>query len=807
MRDKKQAVVSRFKCPFPNCSKFFKRRDYLQRHEANHAAVRPFRCELCGISFSRKDLVRKHKTSKSHRKQVESLQNPSSPIFVNTFLDAKVFKNTRTSNKRARFKVNKDEKGRPAGVQHDSAVLGLERLNFTNLVNFEDSYGWLFDGSDSSSTIQDDEYSGGTAMVHSGQLSPENTNTLDSEAHCWDVSLPPVLQQHAVELITQILVDDSLSMTSKLRTSKINTYFAHYYKYFDTTCPIVHRQIFTSGNADDNLLALLVVAVLTIGMSFTDGGTQKYSEEYMLAIEIHRKLRTALFVEIEKYQNINDISLELLLTLELTDFFNIYMGSGSQSRSANIFHPMVMSLFQELDLYLNVEEPNIESNEEVSRDKWISWIRYESLKRVAYFAYLMDAQRTFFYSKNPCMSIFEIQLELPYTDRAWYAPDPAEFMLYYSKQPRGLFSRNRKLPDDHTPYVIGTRDLTTNGLLIPNVKSEGKWPNFLWSLRRLMQSYSKNQKEYHTDCFSQFSRYILLHGVLSLIRELRNLSILDLGNQKSRLSTMAAKIEQSLFNWKGYLNKHIADMNASSLDGKLPLGQMNDYGTSPSFWSNVIMFKTGLLGLYCDFDLLFKYRSSIRKLEGQGGGCNGTFAEIFSPERTKFYELGMAKSEMMVRSWACSKSGLHSNIEACNILRMIFYNEELLSSLPHAPFSMYISVLTCWFYQHNGSLSPSGSDMPVNSPELDIVTQGDEIRKKALEYISYTLDEVSVEMAYQEGPAQVSISTPAAQTGNEKLLLVKALVLHSIVVLERSSRWANSNSTIDDLCSLLNVKP
>lgn len=64
------SVSLRFKCEHPGCEKMFNRRDYLERHAANHLEVKPFVCHICDRSFSRKDLYDNHLATKVHTRRV-----------------------------------------------------------------------------------------------------------------------------------------------------------------------------------------------------------------------------------------------------------------------------------------------------------------------------------------------------------------------------------------------------------------------------------------------------------------------------------------------------------------------------------------------------------------------------------------------------------------------------------------------------------------------------------------------------------------------------------------------------------------
>lgn len=56
----KHNSVNTFKCPHPNCPEAFKRSDTLRRHIKCHSGSRPFSCEHCEATFTRKESKVKH---------------------------------------------------------------------------------------------------------------------------------------------------------------------------------------------------------------------------------------------------------------------------------------------------------------------------------------------------------------------------------------------------------------------------------------------------------------------------------------------------------------------------------------------------------------------------------------------------------------------------------------------------------------------------------------------------------------------------------------------------------------------------
>lgn len=800
--------MNRLKCN--ECGKTFRRRDYLQRHQASHTNARPFNCSICEISFNRKDLLDKHLHSRGHHRKSDLKSKKLGSVFVNAFVGQNEF-HTAEKLQQSQVKVDDPVEDEATNVPASRAnelrkaeTLSLRspvpdaeatrnanpttspiwniqaedpksRVEFINLMNLEDSYGWLFDGPETpippslESDIDDSFHI----------MDPREVTTTDASVAS-EFVLPEILQTKLVQFIQNNFGSVNPQLLSPER---ISLYISRFYSCFDLPYPIVHKQLLLSGDPEDPTWMFLGTAVLTIGMAYVKHETEKFSGEYKLAIDIHDELHTMLLVQVDKYQNMNDAPLELLLTLLLTDFFTTNLGTVPQVRKANIIHPMIMSLLQELDMYVTGKEPPVQ--QEPTREEWLVWIRYESFKRIAYFGYLIDVQRSFFRCKNPCISLFDVQLEVPYTDAAWYANDAKEFAKQYFMQPRGLTKRTTDLSKgsgDPASRVIELNEVTANGFLIPNVKSESRWPNFLWSLRRLMQPFRKNQEEYHFNCFSQYTRFIMLHGVLSLVGEFRNMSVIDLGNIKERLKMMGGKLEQSFFTWNGYFNHNIRKVNEASLNGIESEATLNNYGTTAALWANILMLKMGLLGLYCDIGLLIGYRSTVQRLKASDD--KSSIQSPPSPERIGFYKLRLAKSDLILTSWATTKSGVYSNIEACKILQILFFNEDLLLSIPHASFCLYISVLTCWFFQSNRAIDEMHA---MNLPEFDIASQGEEIEAEAFKYISVCLDNRG----------------KGLDTNVNYVALVKALALHSIRVLERSCQWACTNSYIDDLYSLL----
>lgn len=69
-------MTGKFVCQHEGCGKAFNRRDYLDRHAANHLEVKPYHCATCDRFFARHDLYENHLQTKLHVKRMTE-QNDS----------------------------------------------------------------------------------------------------------------------------------------------------------------------------------------------------------------------------------------------------------------------------------------------------------------------------------------------------------------------------------------------------------------------------------------------------------------------------------------------------------------------------------------------------------------------------------------------------------------------------------------------------------------------------------------------------------------------------------------------------------
>lgn len=719
-------VERKFVCSFPDCGKDFKRRDYLTRHESNHSDVRPFECKSCQKTFVRRDLLDKHNRSKAHLLEIANTESfPSSrsvsvtpmapmvPMVPLTSTEGNGIKDTTIniglpSKSQSHAQPHTQPHTQPPlkrmknVIQLDLPPPGTDPFEsesfeslmtsgrFSNVANgIEDSFGWLFGAAFPAEEVH------------------EQTEDLNSQLGNQHEDLQ--LLDFGVNEETFIKMQRYIRNESKVNDSfitmeSINTALSGYWQYFNPVYPIVHRPTFDPNAFEKNNLNIyFLLSVVTLGMASMD----TRGEQYRVALlDIQRCLRAGLYALLDSAEyDPSSISLKLLQSVLLSDIFHLYYGDAAQHVKFRISHPVIINVLKEMKVFVNLTEPYVDPGN-VDFLKWSKWIRYETLKRITFFAYILDTQGSFFLGTTPSISVFDVQMELPYTDSVWLAPNCMSFASEYRRLPRDLVARKDYSQQDveQTRYQINKEDVMSNGNLIPNVKGESRWPNFLWSLRRLMQPFIDSQeREYHINCFSQYSRFVFLHGLLSLVRELRtrNIFMFDIKDNGDRLGAVAAKIEHAFFSWRSYFHSNITIANAASLSNGPEL-LLNSYDSSPSFWANITLLNAGLMGLYCDFGMIVQYSKTVLR------SLNSELSNILinSPGKLRFDAIETTKNKILVLTWAKSKDGEHALVQSCLFLQTVLWNQDIVSKVPHAAYGLYLAALLCWA-QHQGSELPS----------------------------------------------------------------------------------------------------
>ncbi|CDK25858.1 unnamed protein product [Kuraishia capsulata CBS 1993] len=684
----------RFLCPHGGCNKAFSRRDYLQRHSANHSDVKPFQCHCCSTRYARKDILEKHQRTRAHIRRTE-LQTSQTPPKSSETLPIPI--ETTIVNQIAEEPVPVFAETLPLPQQpHPQPLFDRPESGFAS--EFFDNYEWLF-GSDPSGTSIQAQYDSPTDSTPSSLRSDRSDLTHTA------LGLDPVTLAGLRRFINIECFDD-------VSDESANEYFGLFWSRFGSVYPIVHHGTFEPHSADPFLLANM----LTIGMMYAGTAAEKDC-----GIAVQKKLRRLQLAEID---DTVEIRFSLLQSFLLTAFFALYLGDCDQSKVGQLFHGTNVSLVRFSGSFQQLVEPKLQPpltvSPEEARLQWYRYIDYESRKRTAFFAYFYDAQNAAVTRTQPSLSAFEIHLELPCTDAVWNAESPVRFYQEYERQPHDLRSRVKFTTMHRRPSREHLERTITLGGSSDSIPAEGKWPNFLFSLRRLMQPYRHHQKEYPMNCFSQFSRFIFLHGIIGICLDLRWRGLFDLGIvSQRRMVEFSERLETAFFNWRDYFDRQIMITNNQGhlRDYETDKFLLNDYGVSHIFWANLTALQLGLLLLHADNDLITKH------------------AELFALR-------GATNSSQLaqrVAGWARSRDGVAASADACQVLRTVLNNEPIIETIAHVPFVLVFATLCAWtfeFYRDDfGPLANNGSvSMRPYHSDKGLLEYA--CRESALKYVS-----------------------------------------------------------------------
>lgn len=511
------------------------------------------------------------------------------------------------------------------------------------------------------------------------------------------------------------LFSESLN-TMNCPLNDMELYFKTYWVKFNMIYPIVHYH-----TTDVNTMNLyLLASILSIGMAMS-----RNQDAYNISIGLRNQLRTFLYKEITETVQA-DLSLTQALLLD--HFYSKMLGDCKHSRISQLFHGTAIG-FLRISGYFDEEySPDFKLDflmTPLELDKqWRKWVYFETRKRISYFGFILDSQHSSLFRHTQLLSIFEIQMDLPSSDALWEADSACTFMSRFKIQPRGLLTRSRPCWEIDTLRLKGFNkkmeksDAISDGYHGPSmtiVRREGEWPGFLWSLRRLMQPYKEHQKEYSLECFSQFSRLILLHGLMSVSWDLNWRGLFDLGFvSKKKLAELSDRLVISLFNWRGYYDTHIAMTNTAgttknytNMNNDNEYAHFNNYNNSILFWSNMTMYYLSNITLHVDLALVLSFSN-----------------DYICSESTEAFEIYVKKltthdkyenKRERIEKWAESIDGRMAQKESAKLLKLMLNDEDLVEDIPHAPWSVYVPSLIIWCFEKY--LMPSVSDLKGDSDQ------------------------------------------------------------------------------------------
>ncbi|KIX01106.1 uncharacterized protein Z518_10172 [Rhinocladiella mackenziei CBS 650.93] len=476
-------MSGRHVCTVQGCGKTFKRPEHLSRHRLNRKSWDPlsitnspkdadvnsdrpkkiYNCEICHKDFVRLDLLQRHQ--KRHARGM-SYRN-SGGYVPDPLASRSGLPPADAPDQSSDIPVNADEVMTPPQdiapgpvpmeSLHYPDFLPFSEMDFGHHVIFDSSDGghglaedldWLFGsvpltddfntGPSLSITVPNDLSSASPVSTLSQQPS---TDTPTHTVGPWS-GLRARLRAALHTLPPEILEDQFFDPVN-LR-SFFNIYFSNYNAHF----PILHQASFSLQEPSP----LLLLAVLTLGATLSPDPAH-----YHVAERIHEHLRWLIFSS-GSFQP--PAPLWCLQALLLVQAYEKMFSTRRRHEMAHIFHGAVITLMRRGGSYSS-DWTDHSSHASSTERAWHLWIEQESFKRVAYFAFIMDAQHSSIFGHTAALSVSDVRLPLPCADELWDSPSPSRWKRTLLTTPeaaqflptlRALLSR-RPIPSTCSPFA------------------------------------------------------------------------------------------------------------------------------------------------------------------------------------------------------------------------------------------------------------------------------------------------------------------------------------------------------------------
>ncbi|EPY49585.1 zinc finger protein Zas1 [Schizosaccharomyces cryophilus OY26] len=217
-----------------------------------------------------------------------------------------------------------------------------------------------------------------------------------------------------------MLSTDYLAMVTP---ESIGVWVNAYFSYFHIRWPILHRGTFQISQTPLELL----LAMITLGMHFTNNPTDR-----LLAIEIHSKLRFCVY---EKEEFVPPIPLWVYQMLLLIQIFEMLTSTIQQHRLSQLFHPVLIEALRQAnpEEALTVHSETFSDNDSNSSlQYWHKWITRESVKRLIFGCFSLDAICVLIFGNQPLLCVTDVSLPLFADEHHWEAEN---FEVWATQKP------------------------------------------------------------------------------------------------------------------------------------------------------------------------------------------------------------------------------------------------------------------------------------------------------------------------------------------------------------------------------------
>ncbi|OJJ08330.1 hypothetical protein ASPVEDRAFT_878854 [Aspergillus versicolor CBS 583.65] len=191
-----------------------------------------------------------------------------------------------------------------------------------------------------------------------------------------------------------------------------------------------HVPTFSLSRLRDELLAALVAFGATLAH-----------------VEVIQKLGHAMadilrYSVIEQWRRDNSLSrdLQLMQALHTITFLGVYSGDRCKMEIAESTSQPLITVLRRArwllsDHYVSIL-PSSEDDDAANQRKWEAWVEQESVKRLVYQVFVLDANISMLNLTTPVMHFDEMHVPMPETDELWFAASASEWRTRYLSRPR-----------------------------------------------------------------------------------------------------------------------------------------------------------------------------------------------------------------------------------------------------------------------------------------------------------------------------------------------------------------------------------
>ncbi|KDN40100.1 hypothetical protein K437DRAFT_258781 [Tilletiaria anomala UBC 951] len=312
----------------------------------------------------------------------------------------------------------------------------------------------------------------------------------------------------------------------------LQCYIFLFFKHIHVLWPLIHKPTFNASTADPMLLSAIIVN----GMHYAD------TPSHELAVRIGQKLWGA-YVSLDDFRPAR-ATLPMLQALLLTELFGKLMSNRAQHEMGHLFHNFIITLARRNAVFSPVAV--ILPGPDGSDQQWRAWAREEEKRRIAFFAFMLDSSHAALFRHIPALSAFQVQLLLPCHEDEWRKDSPDAWFKY----------RRSSHYRPSTPFIQAVKASLSPAGIPPALDT--------------------------------FSKYILLHGLISIAFDLqwKQVNVLMGADTEAGVSNWRERLSAAYSSWKSRMDQTMLE--------SLMKGNRSMYKSSTS------LVCLGQIVLHCD---------------------------------------------------------------------------------------------------------------------------------------------------------------------------------------------------------------